>query len=229
MPVKLSPLILCAGLSTLAHLSLLGVDFNPPLIPTSRPVPSRMEIGLVTMTRRPQFSSAQAPASAPSHSAEQYIPSPAAAHCPPGIPEPVAASFDGEICRPAPRPAPPQPPVLPDPGLDAAKAHRNRTGTAAALPVRSAAPLYADNPPPAYPDKARRNGWSGEVLVRVAVATDGGVTTTDLEASSGYPVLDAAAIAAVRRWRFVPARKGTRAVAGQVLVPVRFRLTGSAE
>jgi protein TonB len=42
--------------------------------------------------------------------------------------------------------------------------------------------------------------------------------------SSGHARLDEAAREAVGRWRFVPAKQGTRALAAWVLVPVRFAL-----
>jgi protein TonB len=42
--------------------------------------------------------------------------------------------------------------------------------------------------------------------------------------SSGVTRLDHAAVATVRRWRFVPAREGDRAVDAWVLVPVVFAL-----
>jgi protein TonB len=46
-----------------------------------------------------------------------------------------------------------------------------------------------------------------------------------LKQSSGFPLLDEAAIAAVRRWTFEPARIDGRAVASQVVVPVRFSMS----
>ncbi|MFW6162471.1 MAG: energy transducer TonB, partial [Planctomycetota bacterium] len=43
--------------------------------------------------------------------------------------------------------------------------------------------------------------------------------------SSGHAVLDEAAVAAVRRWRFTPARAGGAAVTAEVEIPIRFRLS----
>ncbi len=91
-------------------------------------------------------------------------------------------------------------------------------------PLREAQPLYADNPPPAYPRLARRRGWQGEVLLQVRVGSSGKVLTARVERSTGYPVLDRAALEAVRDWRFRPARRGLLPVESEVRVPVRFRL-----
>ena len=115
-------------------------------------------------------------------------------------------------------------PVLPDPAQERANATARPAAAAQTSPLRAAAPLYAKNPPPAYPESARRNGWSGEVVVRVGVDAGGEVTSTGIESSSGYPVLDQAALTAVRKWRFLPAHRGAQALAGEVLVPIRFRL-----
>jgi protein TonB len=49
-------------------------------------------------------------------------------------------------------------------------------------------------------------------------------TTVSVAHSSGHPVLDEAAIAAVRQWRFVAATRGGTAVPAAADVPVRFTL-----
>jgi protein TonB len=83
---------------------------------------------------------------------------------------------------------------------------------------------YLRNPPPAYPAAARRNGEEGTVTLRVLVSADGAPREVALERSSGSSALDAAALATVRTWRFVPARRGAEALDAWVLVPVVFRL-----
>lgn len=83
---------------------------------------------------------------------------------------------------------------------------------------------YLRNPPPRYPPAARRNGDEGTVMLRVRVTADGAAAQVELDRSSGFPLLDGAALDAVRGWRFVPARRGTRSVEDWVRVPVVFRL-----
>jgi periplasmic protein TonB len=85
---------------------------------------------------------------------------------------------------------------------------------------------YLHNPPPAYPAIARRLRLEGTTMLRVNVGPDGRPTHVAVETSSGVQLLDDAALDAVRQWSFVPARKGSQAIAAEVLVPLRFRLAG---
>lgn len=77
---------------------------------------------------------------------------------------------------------------------------------------------------PTYPWEARRNRWQGTVLLAVTVSSDGRPIAIDIARSSGYGVLDEAAVEAVRQWRFVPARRNGVAVEDRVAVPITFRL-----
>jgi len=83
---------------------------------------------------------------------------------------------------------------------------------------------YLHNPLPAYPRAARRYGDQGRVLLKVRVSAQGTASAVELESSSGHARLDEAAQETVRRWRFVPARRGAEAIDDWVLVPVVFRL-----
>ncbi|MCA6939014.1 energy transducer TonB [Pectobacterium versatile] len=83
---------------------------------------------------------------------------------------------------------------------------------------------YLHNPAPAYPDVAISRGYEGTVLLNVQVRADGKVQTIQIHQSSGYPSLDDAARDTVRRWSFVPARRGSQPVSGWVVVPVDFSL-----
>lgn len=89
-----------------------------------------------------------------------------------------------------------------------------------------AVPLNGDNPPPVYPRLARQRGWEGLVSLQVRVSALGEVEQAWVESSSGHGVLDQAALTAVQRWRFRPAREGARAVSGLARVPIEFRLRG---
>ena len=83
---------------------------------------------------------------------------------------------------------------------------------------------YLRNPAPRYPLAARRAGEQGTVTLKVLVASDGLPQRVEVEKTSGSSRLDAAALDAVKRWRFVPARRGSTPIESWVLVPVVFRL-----
>jgi protein TonB len=83
---------------------------------------------------------------------------------------------------------------------------------------------YLDNPKPAYPVSSRRRGEEGRVVLRVHVNAGGRAAKVEVQMSSGHSPLDEAAVAAVSRWRFVPARRGSEAIADWVRVPIVFSL-----
>jgi protein TonB len=82
---------------------------------------------------------------------------------------------------------------------------------------------YLNNPPPVYPAISRRLREEGRVLLSVRVTSQGLPEAVDIRQGSGYARLDEAALAAVRLWRFVPARRGDTPVMSGVLVPIDFR------
>ncbi|MEO6699805.1 MAG: TonB family protein [Paraperlucidibaca sp.] len=84
---------------------------------------------------------------------------------------------------------------------------------------------YLNNPTPSYPALSRRNGETGRVLLRVQVGTDGLPKAITIAESSQFARLDEAALAAVERWRFIPAKQGDKAITEWVLVPLNFKLT----
>lgn len=85
------------------------------------------------------------------------------------------------------------------------------------------APRFLLRYKPRYPAEARARRLEGTVLLLVSIDVAGQVTGIGLLQSCGHQVLDRAALAAVRAWRFNPARQDGVAVAARVEVPVRFR------
>ena len=75
---------------------------------------------------------------------------------------------------------------------------------------------------PSYPDSARVAGVDGTVMVQAHVCACGEVMETSVVKS--IPMLDAAAVAAVRQWIFKPALTQGEPVAVWVGVPVKFSL-----
>ena len=82
---------------------------------------------------------------------------------------------------------------------------------------------------PVYPQSARQAGQEGTALLRIYIQANGRPGDIDVVRSSGYPVLDEAAVSAVRNWRFVPAkdRSSGKTVACTTNLPVVFRLNSN--
>jgi len=78
---------------------------------------------------------------------------------------------------------------------------------------------------PMYPSSARRSGEAGSVQLRILVNERGVPGEIQVIKSSGYSRLDAAAIDAVRRWRFVAATNGSQAISAWTQLAITFRLT----
>lgn len=130
-------------------------------------------------------------------------------------PQQIAAPQESPALTPV---AVPPAPTLPAPAAPASNP----------APVQTVQPRfdadYLDNPKPPYPALSRRLGEQGRVVLRVHVNAGGGADDVQLQASSGSPRLDQSALDTVRRWKFVPARRGAEAVAAWVLVPIAFTL-----
>lgn len=88
------------------------------------------------------------------------------------------------------------------------------------------APLILAKVDPVYPSAARQAGLEGTVILRIQILANGRPGDIAVARSTGYAVLDEAAITAVGKWRFVPAKDRTsgRAVACTTILPVSFHL-----
>lgn len=89
---------------------------------------------------------------------------------------------------------------------------------------REVRPIYRENPRPEYPRLARRRGYQGTVVLEVFVDRKGRVGDLKVFQSSGYPVLDRAAMTSVREWLFEPAIRGDERMETWVKIPIRFQL-----
>lgn len=77
---------------------------------------------------------------------------------------------------------------------------------------------------PAYPELARAAGIQGRAVVQVVVDTTGMVGAAELLQGSGSSLLDAAALAAARGFRFRPGYQLDRPVPVAMAIPFSFRL-----
>ena len=85
------------------------------------------------------------------------------------------------------------------------------------------APRVIYSPDPEFTEEARKAKYQGTVVLWIVVGPDGRTRDIRVQRSLGMG-LDENAIAAIRQWKFEPARKDGVAVAVQVSVEVSFRL-----
>ena len=133
----------------------------------------------------------------------------------------------------APTPAPTNESLFPEEGLTPPPVRRQTIksitriarpthGTPGSLNTSSARVLAVNSPRPEYPYEARRSRITGNGVAVMAVdPVNGVVTDVTMAESTGSSVLDNAAIAGFRRWRF---RVGT---ASQVKIPITFTMSGA--
>jgi protein TonB len=136
---------------------------------------------------------------------------------PPKPEEILTTTQSEEVAAPQPTPEPKRAEKKPTP--------QRPKPVASAKTANVPQPMVIRNTPPIYPETARRAGWEGRVTVRVEVSADGSPISVALEKSSGYGVLDQAALRAVKSWRFQPRTIGGVTMAGTVDVPVNFTLS----
>ena len=144
------------------------------------------------------------------------VPTPPPLALPPIAPEPSPAisTLVAQVATPAPpAPAAPAPvaPPLPAPAP-----------TARTLPT--SAVQYLVPPAPAYSRVSARMKESGKVVVRVFIDEQGLPREVQVSQSAGFPRLDDAALAAVRKTRFKPCIENGVAISGWAFIPIEFEL-----
>jgi len=107
------------------------------------------------------------------------------------------------------------------------KKPRSDSQTASALPAQQAsksspdtgnaeidfkAKQVAGNPKPVYPHTAYKLGIEGRVLIDLSMSAEGAVEKVHIRDSSGFAVLDSAAVRAVKKWRFYPVLRNGKAI-----------------
>ncbi len=138
------------------------------------------------------------------------------------VPQKSPESFPDESSQGTEAPLPPQQEEATAVGTGPVAAVANQPALTSAL--EEAQPEYSKNPPISYPNRARRKGYEGTVLLEVLVNRNGTVDDLRILASSGYAILDSSAVKSVKTWSFKPAKKGKNTVDMWVQVPVRFKL-----
>ncbi len=138
----------------------------------------------------------------------------------PSSPPPMPAFTPAALTVPPPSEAPP-------PERSETTADKTFLATAA----NAAESAKVDVPPrpvsklqPQYPRACRRRGEEGLVALDIEVDVWGKAVKVSVALSSGFPQLDAAAVAAVRNAGFTPAVAGGKKVPGRIRLPFSFQL-----
>lgn len=115
----------------------------------------------------------------------------------------------------------------PDAGRGSGDNRGGYEGTAPAPPApkgESRSAKAISQPKPAYPHDARDEEVEGTTVLLAVIGTDGQVSKTKVERSSGDRRLDKAAENAVKQWTYNPCLKDGTAVESTVRINVHFRL-----
>lgn len=99
----------------------------------------------------------------------------------------------------------------------------NIMGSESAMRMEAPPVLLPGNIQPTYPLAALAGRQQGKAVVRAQVLPSGQVGEAFIRDSSGYTLLDQAAVATVRNWRFKPARRNAQPVSAWVNVPIEYR------
>ncbi|AKC88437.1 hypothetical protein WQ53_14840 [Pseudoxanthomonas suwonensis] len=149
------------------------------------------------------------------------------------LPRPATA---GDAATPLPAPSAEAPRVVEEPPAAAAPAPLpaepvplppsiEESAPIAGEAVQAPSPLAEQSPSPRYPLEALRRGDSGTVVLQVQVDAQGQPVSIDVAERSGSRDLDRAALEAVSRWHFEPARDAAGTpVPGTLAVPIDFKL-----
>lgn len=228
--------VLVACCVVLAHAIVLALLARAATItPASFPAPV-VQVSLLGAARPAQHLSAAAPAAAAAVPPQPVRPTqrpavpvtPLARAAAPAMPaQPVPAAVPAPVPQPGQAATGTPPASLTAAPAPAGAAQAEAPAAAAVIAPPRFDAAYLDNPTPAYPPLSRRLREEGEVRLRVRVTADGKAAAVELRDGSGFDRLDRAALEAVARWRFVPARQGDQAVEAWVLVPIVFKLQGN--
>lgn len=132
-----------------------------------------------------------------------------------------------EPFREKPKPVEKKPkPVEPErPAMERSVTKLSQTPGLSNEPVMVSEPAIRNWVEPRYPRLAQRRNQQGSVMLDVIVDEQGNPITVDVLESSGYPILDKAAIDAVKRWAFEPEQRNQQFVRSRVHIPVVFEIS----
>lgn len=146
---------------------------------------------------------------------------------PPSVqPEPAPVVTANEFAVTDVEAAPASAPVVASPSSSQSAAPSSPPSGGGGSPGGIAAPGVLSKVEPSYPSAARKAGQQGVAVLRVKVLANGRPGDVAVLSSSGHEVLDDAAVTAVKKWRFVPAkdRSSGQNLAVNIKLPISFKL-----
>lgn len=135
----------------------------------------------------------------------------------------LSPSFSAASVKPS---APVQAPAVkrPAPAPFAAPPARPAPVVSSAPPVTRNVSVKGKRVQPRYPKRALRMGIEGVVWLRALVSATGETRAVNIYRSSGYSLLDNAALDAVKQWRFHPHVVNGAPTESRMEVPVEFAI-----
>ncbi len=129
----------------------------------------------------------------------------------------IEASVDGTM------PAPPTAPVRSASPARADTGNKSESNTDNVEFGSANGPFYHHQVMPAYPSIARKMGKEGKVLLRLTIDARGTLLNVEVLEDPGYGFAEAA-IRAVKKSTFIPARSAGNPVFAKALLPIKFVL-----
>ena len=122
-----------------------------------------------------------------------------------------------DVTIPAPKPEPPPPPVTPSVAVPPPKPNPQEY-----VPVTQ--PNFVQQAAHVYPPEAARRHQQGVVVLMLYISGGGTIDKIEIVKSSGFPLLDAAAIKEMKQSKFEPAMDGAIPVRSRAQASVTYRL-----
>lgn len=218
LPISYGPLKAASMISVVAaHLAALALAFAWAHEAASPPKPEILSVSFLTPAEPVKPPEPVPPAPPPPEPVLKPKPKPVIAS---RRTEPVADAIVA-------------PPPVDDPDPEPAQPVTAYSEAAEPVPPGEPEPprfdmAYLSNPQPSFPVMSKKLHEEGTVMLRVHVSAAGEALTVEVAQSSGYDRLDDAALRAVRKWKFVPSKRGDTPVDGIAMVPMVFSLKKSA-
>jgi protein TonB len=224
---------------------LFGITIPPREVLPVPPEPEQTYVEVVLAEAPPSLLAAPAVVAPPPPPEVKPPPVPEPPPPPPKEPVPPPPPPKVEVMKlpepppppPAPAPVPTKPVAAPVQVAAAAAPVTTNEGPAVAGPPaakgpsetgdkyqRVSAASYKKKSKLEYPDRAKKENQEGNVLLTLYINEFGGLDKVEVKESSGYPLLDQAAVANEKKSKFNPTYIGNRPVASKAEVPYSFKL-----